>query len=65
LPADHPFLDRNTLYIEAARRDEHAFRQQAASMEARLAPTSVWRVLIESHENPSACRGPGACILVL
>jgi eukaryotic-like serine/threonine-protein kinase len=65
LPANHPFLDRNTLYRMAAGRDERAFRQQAASVEARWALTSVWRALVESHEAPSACRGPGACVLVL
>lgn len=67
LPAGHPFLNRNTLYEEAAAKDRAGFVRDAAQTESGLAPASIWRRLIDAQSDPSACRplGLNQCVLVL
>jgi hypothetical protein len=67
LPADHPFLNRNALYRDAAANDRERFKQQAARTKLSLAPDSIWRTLIDAQWDPSVCVKSGlrTCVLVL
>ena len=55
LPPEHPFLLRNTLYIDASGNDRDAFVQAAERVKRQFGATSVWRTLIESCEKGSSC----------
>jgi tetratricopeptide (TPR) repeat protein len=67
LPADHPFLTRNTLYIAADLRDRNGFADAAQRIGRTLPPDSTWRTLMDAVTNPDACSNAGRrdCTLVL
>ena len=67
LPADHPFLDRNTLYIDAATASRTSFAEQAQRIARRLPPGSLWRTLMDAWLDPEVCQKAAReyCALVL
>lgn len=67
LPPDHPFLERNTLYLYAATASRASFAEQAQRMAMPLPPGSFWRTLMDAWLDPEVCRkvARGHCVLVL
>jgi serine/threonine protein kinase/tetratricopeptide (TPR) repeat protein len=67
LPADHPFMARNTLYREAAAHDKEQFERDARNTTQNMTPTSIWRSLIDAELHTGACPRTGlpTCVLVL
>jgi serine/threonine-protein kinase len=67
LPPDHPFLDRNTLYMYAATASRASFAEQAERIAKPLPPGSFWRTLMDAWLDPEVCRkaARGHCALVL
>jgi len=56
LPADHPLLQRNTLYHAMANGNREQFVQQAKLMRQSLPGESIWRRLIDAQLDPASDR---------
>jgi len=66
LPADHPFLARNTLYQELVAGNREAFALEAARVDRGLTPGSIWRQFIAAQFDASNCEEKTAdCLFIL
>ena len=67
LPADHPFVVRNTLYTELSKNRREEFRRTSALYQQKLPPTSSWRRLIEAQATGERCAATSTagCVFVL
>jgi serine/threonine-protein kinase len=67
LSGDHPWLQRNALYREAAAGNWGSFDSRAQQLGKALVPGSVWKLMLDMHANSLACRSSTSrsCLIVL
>jgi serine/threonine-protein kinase len=67
LSGNHPWLQRNALYREAAAGNWDSFDSRAQQLVKALVPGSVWKRMLDAHANSLECRSSTSrsCLIVL